>query len=494
MMKNSDKSSILFVLILAIAVSLFAMNSGVNAQTLHIEKKIPTIEEIVSKVSLDEVVRMHDKLVSFGNRNTFSDTVSSTWGMGAARRWIYSEFMKMSEASGGRLQVYYDKFELDMPTNFRNDDEVEKNFKEVWGDAEKLEVSNVVAVLPGRTDDIRFIVNGHMDSRARHSYDITTLAPGAVDDASGTIVMMELARVLSQYEFDHTLVFSADTGEEQGLYGANHMAQTALDEGWEIAGVIADDIVGNDIGGNGVRDGSGVRSFSPDPVDSKSRHWSRYTKYVGEPYVPGFKINLVFRLDRYGRGGDHSAFTRRGFPGTRFTELNEHLELQHRDGTDLVETASREYMTKVARIQAAILGQAANAPKGVTMLNPSRTRGDYDYSTTLQWTHDTKETDIAGFKVFIRKTDSGYWQEIVDVGMVEKQQLGGGRGGRGGRGRGGRGGNQNPREGYMVKLQHRSVDDYIFGVAAYDTEGYIGIVATYDPPQTGGRGRGRGGQ
>ncbi|MCH8286262.1 M28 family peptidase, partial [candidate division KSB1 bacterium] len=214
-MKNSGKVCILFNVILAIAVSVLVLNNDAFAQTLHIEKKIPTVEEIVSKVSLDEVVRMHDKLVSFGNRNTFSDTVSSTWGMGAARRWIYSEFMKMSEASGGRLQVYYDKFELDMPTNFRNDDEVEKNFKEVWGDAEKLEVSNVVAVLPGRTDDIRFIVNGHMDSRARHSYDITTLAPGAVDDASGTIVMMELARVLSQYEFDHTLVFSADTGEEQ---------------------------------------------------------------------------------------------------------------------------------------------------------------------------------------------------------------------------------------------------------------------------------------
>jgi len=461
-MKNSFKiRNLFFTLICVFAWLLLFSGDYAQGQYLNLQKKNPTIEEMVGKISIDEVVRMHDKLVSYEVRNTFSDTVSNTNGVGAARRWIYSEFNKISEASGGRLKVYYDWFEMNIPDR--------ESLRALWGDSEKLRVANVVALLPGKTDDLRYIINGHYDTRARDGYDITSPQPGANDDASGTIITMELARVLSQYEFDHTLLFVANIDEEHGLTGANHMAQMAVDEGWEIGGVIADDIIGNIVGGNGIINDSAARVFSQDPVDSKSRHWARYCKFIGEPYAPELKLNLVFRLDRYGRGGDHSVFVRRGFPGIRFTELNENFAHQHGVNVDLTEFMSREYVTKVARIQAAIMASAGLAPRPVTMMNPSRDRSDY--STRLRWTHQTAETDVAGYQIFIRKTDSGYWQEIIDVGMPEKQTT-----------TTGRGENRREVEMYQVNLMHRSIDDYIFGIAAYDNEGNISIVSTYEPP------------
>lgn len=428
---------------------------SVNGFGQSLEKKISHVEEIVSKVSLDNVVAMHDRLVGFETRNFFSDTTSNTRGRGAARRWIYSKFKEFETISGGRLQVYYDNY--DQPPTRR----IAAKMEELGEETHRL--VNVVAVLPGRTDNVRYIVNGHYDSIPRNGRDGETTAPGANDDASGTVVMMELARVLSQYEFDHTLMFVADDGEEQGLLGAHHMAQTAVDENWQIGGVFADDIVGNIHGGNGVTDDSAVRVFSPGPVDSKSRQWARFAKFVGEAYSPQLKVNLVFRLDRFGRGGDHRAFVDRGFPGARFTELNENFAHQHGDNNDTKEFVSREYMTKVARLQAAVLAYAGNAPINVSNVRVSRDRSDY--GTWIRWQHNTLETDIAGYKIFIRKTDSAYWQEVVDIGAVEKSVW-----------TFGRGATQREVEGFSTKLYHRSIDDYIFGVAAYDRDGYIGIV------------------
>ncbi|MFC1729555.1 M20/M25/M40 family metallo-hydrolase [candidate division KSB1 bacterium] len=433
--------------------------SNVIGQSL--EKRIPIVQEIVGKISYERIVAMHDVLVSFETRNFFSDMESDTRGRGAAQRWMYNTLQEFSRQSGGRLQVYYDRY--DQPPTPRIAQKLEE-----LGEETHLLV-NVVAVLPGRTDNVRYIVNGHYDTRGANGQDGEVTAPGANDDASGTIVMMELARVLSQYEFDHTLMFVADDAEEHGLLGAYHMAQTAVDEGWEIGGVFADDMISTVRGGNGKVDDSGIRVFSPDPVDSDSRQWARYAKYVGEAYSPDLRVDLIFRLDRFGRGGDHRAFIENGFAGARFTELNENFEHQHGDNTDTIEFMSREYMTKVARLQAAILTYAGNAPKKVVMMSPSRDRSDY--GTWIRWTHDTEETDIAGYKVFIRKTDTGYWQEVVDVGMVEKTAISSGFR---------RGGGGSPTEAYQTKLYNRSVDDYIFGVAAYDREGYIGIVSVFN--------------
>jgi hypothetical protein len=450
-----------FFIFLIFVFIFFIITIGLS-QAQTVQKKISLVNETVKKISPDEMKRMHEKLVSFENRNTYSDTVSNTRGIGAARRWIYSEYKKISDASGGRLKVYYDEFKTPIPQALR----------EFWKGSDSLRIANVVALLPGKTDDYRFIINGHYDSRASGTNDITALAPGADDDASGTIVAMELARVMSQYEFDHTIMFVADIAEEQGLFGARNMASMANEQKWEIGGVIANDMVSNIVGGDGSINNSVIRVFSPDPPDSKSRHWARYVKYVGEPYVPDISLELIYRLDRFGRGGDHSPFTNLGFPGIRFTEKNENFERQHGNNTDRIEFMSYEYMTKVAKIQAAILTQAANAPRPVTLSSPSRNRADY--STLIRWTHPTKETDIAGFKVFIRKTDSGYWQEIIDIGMPEKTTQ-----------------TRNTPEGqrvttdiFQVFIPFRSVDDYIFGISSYDKEGYEGIVATYEERTT----------
>ncbi|MFC1514121.1 M28 family peptidase [candidate division KSB1 bacterium] len=451
--------SLIFIALILVLSACFTGSS--NAQYLRIEKKIPVVEEIVSKISLENVKEMHDKIVSFETRNVFSDTLSDTRGRGAAWRWIFGKYNEFKSTGSDRLNVYYDAFDQE-PTS-----RIAGKLQELGEETHRL--VNIVAMLPGKTDDIRYIVMGHFDTMPRNGRDGETTNPGANDDASGTIITMELARVLSQYEFDHTLMFIANDAEEQGLLGAHHIAQMALDEGWTIGGMITDDIIGNIWGGNGVINNSAVRVFSPDPIDCISRHWAKYAKYVGEPYVPGLKINLVFRLDRYGRGGDHRPFAERGFPGIRFTEMNEDYSRQHGDNVDTIEFVSREYMTQVARLQAAILANAANAPKVVTMMNPGRDRSDY--STRIRWTHDTEENDIAGYKVFIRKTDSMYWQEIIDAGMAEKQVLSSGRGV-----------SAQQREVFQVNLMHRSIDDYIFGVSAYDNEGYESQVSTYIAP------------
>ncbi|MCH8287410.1 M20/M25/M40 family metallo-hydrolase [candidate division KSB1 bacterium] len=442
-------------IIYALTGVLFIWTSAAFGQSL--EKRIPIVEEMVSKVSVESIIEMHDKIVSFETRNFYSDMESDTRGRGAAQRWMLSKFEEFSKAGGGRLQFYFDNY--DQPPTSRS----AEKYRELGEETHLL--VNVVAILPGRTDNVRYIVNGHYDSRGSNGTDGEVTAPGANDDASGTIVMMELARVLSQYEFDHTLMFVADDGEEQGLLGAHHMAQTAIDEGWEIGGVFADDIVGGVLGGNGKYDGSAIRVFSPGPMDSESRQWARYAKFVGEAYSPNLLINLVFRLDRFGRGGDHRAFIERGFPGARFTELNENFAHQHGDNNDLIEFTNREYMAKVARLQVAILAYAGNSPRKVTNVNVSRDRNDY--GTFIRWNHETEETDIAGYKIYIRKTDSGYWQEVVDVGAMEEITI---------TSRNRRTGRETTWTGYRTKLFNRSIDDYVFGVVAYDRDGYVGIA------------------
>lgn len=451
----TNKKSYMSKIICALTGVIFIWTSAAFGQSL--EKKISTVEEIVSKISVANIIEMHDKIVSFETRNFYSDMESDTRGRGAAQRWMLGKFEEFSKAGGGRLQFYFDNY--DQPPTNRS----AEKYRELGEETHLL--VNVVAILPGRTDNVRYIVNGHYDSRGRNGTDGEVTAPGANDDASGTIVMMELARVLSQYEFDHTLMFVADDGEEQGLLGAHHMAQTAVDEGWEIGGVFADDIVGGVLGGNGKYDGSAIRVFSPGPMDSESRQWARYAKFVGEAYSPNLLVNLVFRLDRFGRGGDHRAFIERGFPGARFTELNENFAHQHGDNTDLIEFTNREYMAKVARLQAAVLAYAGNSPIKVSNVNVSRDRNDY--GTFIRWNHETAETDIAGYKIYIRKTDSGYWQEVVDLGPIEETTI---------TSINRRTGRETTWTGYRTKLFNRSIDDYVFGVVAYDRDGYVGIA------------------
>jgi len=440
---------------LAVLITIH-LSDTTNSMAQIIQKKNLVIEEIVSQVSQDQMKGMLEKLVSFETRNTFSDTTSDTRGVGAARRWIYRKFMEFKDDGGSRLHVYYDGFDRQLTGR-----QAER------AGMTSVHLVNVVAVLPGRTDNLRFIVNGHYDSMPKSSYDGESIAYGANDDGSGTVITMELARILSKYEFEHTLIFSANIAEEQGLWGARHMLETAQNENWEIGGVIANDIVGNIWGQNSQINNSAVRVFSkgPDPNndDSKSRNFARYIRYIAGAYVPLLEARLVFRLDRFGRGGDHSPFHEAGFAGVRFTEMNEYFERQHDIATDSIEYVSIDYIAKVAQIQASVLSSAGMAPRPVNVIYQRRRRSDM--TTELRWIHETKENDVAGYKIFIRSTDQGYWQEIMDIGMPEKMT------------------NQRIGEYYQYNVKGRSVDDYIFGIAPYDTDGNEGIVATYERPQ-----------
>ena len=278
----------------------------------------PTISKIVASISADSLRANLQTLVSFGTRNTFSDTVSATTGIGAARRWIHRRFKSFSAANGNRLNVYFDFF----------DQPLSGNAAQATG-MQSVRTANVVAVLPGTKTNRMLVVGGHYDSMNRDRYDGKVEANGANDDGSGTAGVMELARVMSQFQFEHTLVFIAFTGEEQGLWGSTHFAQSAKEHGDVIDAAFTNDIVGNIHGGDGSVENNRLRRFSPDPMDCDSRQLARHIRKIASRYVPEISVDLIFRLDRVGRGGDHRPFTENGYAGIRFTEANENYSRQH---------------------------------------------------------------------------------------------------------------------------------------------------------------------
>ncbi|HYE74950.1 MAG TPA: M20/M25/M40 family metallo-hydrolase, partial [Blastocatellia bacterium] len=328
----------------------------------------PKIEKILSEISAANIEASIRKLVSFGTRHTLSDTKSETRGIGAARRWIKSEFERYSRESGGRLQVSEDAF-------------IQQPVQRV---PQPTKLINIVATLPGTQAESRdriYVVSGHYDSCVctQSLTDATTDAPGANDDASGTAAVMEMARVMSKYEFDATIVFMTVPGEEQGLLGAAHWAEEAKKNGLNIAAMFTNDIIGNTSGGNGVHNNQRVRVFSEGVSsaeseaeararqsvggenDSPSRQLARYIKEIGERHVPNFDVTLIFRRDRYGRGGDHIPFLQRGYAAVRFTEPNEDFTRQHQtvreeNGIkygDVPEMVDFAYVAQVTRINAA---------------------------------------------------------------------------------------------------------------------------------------------
>ena len=297
-----------------------------------------------------------ETLVGFGTRHSASDTESEKTGIGAARRWIRSEFNAISKATGGRLEIHEQHFTV----NARGLGEVD--------------MVNVYGFLPGTGVDPQgrtYVVSGHYDSRAGSGSDSTSPAPGADDDASGTAVVLELARVMSAGEYAANLVFICVAGEEQGLYGAKHFAEWAQETGLQVDGMITNDIVGNIHGGNGIVDDRTVRCFSAaEGLHSTSRELARSIGASARRYVPKANLRLIFRLDRFGRGGDHKPFHESGVPAVRLSEANENYERQHqdvreKDGVhygDVPEWVSADYMARVARVNAAALAEWALAP------------------------------------------------------------------------------------------------------------------------------------
>jgi len=409
---------------LKLAVLLF-LGTTTFAQTTIIKQDVD-IKSMINDVSAKNVENTVRKLVSFGTRHTMSDTLSTTSGIGAARNWIKAEFEKYSKASGGSLKVEFDTFI--QPADGRR----------VIKDAV---LKNVLAILPGidPTDNRVFIVSGHYDSRASQANDATSKAPGAVDDASGTAVTMELARVMSTQKYNATIIFVAAVGEEQGLYGAAHLAKRAKQEGWNVVAMITNDIVGNTYGGEtDLKDNTSVRVFSEGvPVnetkqegslrisigsenDSPAREFARYVKEVSERYVSQLNVKLIYRRDRYLRGGDHTAFSQEGFAAVRFTEMNENFDRQHQDVRvengvdygDMPDFADYNYIQKVCRMNLAVLANIAKAP--AEPLNVGIVTSDLTNNTTLKW-EAPKSKKPAGYYILMRETTSPFWEKKIYV-------------------------------------------------------------------------------
>jgi hypothetical protein len=397
----------------------------------------PRIAEAIRQVSAERVELTINKLVSFGNRSTISaqddDSIKAGKGVGATRDWIKAEFERYSKECGGCLEVKTDAF-TEQPA-----DRIPK----------PTEITNVYAVLrgsdPAQADRI-VLVTGHYDSRNSDTFNVTDPAPGANDDGSGTAVSLECARVLSQasrkVKFPATIIFLTVAGEEQGLNGSKHFAQMAKQQGWKIEAVLNNDIVGGNLGPG--QDASVVRVFSEGlPAvasdadikriralggenDSTSRELARYIADVGRSYDAGVKPLLIFRLDRFLRGGDHYSFNQQGFTAVRFTEFREDFNHQHQtprtengiEYGDLLKYVDFEYVSHVARLNAATLASLASAPAAPA--NVKMVTKDLDNNTTLTW---EPSVGASAYEVVWRSTNAADWEYVQTISNATRATL-----------------------------------------------------------------------
>lgn len=416
----------------------------------------PRIQEIVGAVSAARIERDIRTLVGFGTRHTLSDTVSQTRGIGAARRWIYDEFQRISQACDGCLEVMYqsDLVKGDTATRIKED----------------VNVVNVVAILRGRTDPNRYVImSGDIDSRVSDVMDATSESPGANDNASGVAGTLEAARVLSRYPSDGSIVFAALSGEEQGLFGGEGLAAYAKEQGWNIEAVINNDMIGNIEGITGVIDNTTARVFAPGipadasaadlrrflysggELDTPSRQLARYIDRVADTYFPNLDVQVIYRLDRFGRGGHHTPFFNEGFPAVRLMETNENYNRQHQDLRtengirygDVIEGVDFPYAAKMTALNAATLaslGWAPARPDSVTIT------GAVQPSPTLRW-QPVRAPDLLGYRV--------YWREPTEPQWTHSRWVG------------------NATEALMENV---IIDNYFFGVAAVDREGHESLA------------------
>lgn len=368
-----------------------------NAQLTPDNQNIQAALREISADSLQAYVRT---LAGFRTRHAVSDTASPDSGIGAARNWILRKFQSFSAAAGGRLQAGFDPFYA----TICNQDRLHKN---------------IIAVLPGTlTPELRIMVSGHYDSRTLDRCDGSSFAPGANDDGSGTAAVLELARVLSQFEFASTLIFAAFTGEEQGLFGSRHYAAAARQRGDKIIAMATNDVVGNIVGGSGKIDSSHVRCFSDDPMTSPHRQLARYIKLQGEAYVPGFEVRLILARDRPGRGGDHFAFVEQDYTAARLTEPEDNLTRQH-NPDDLPEFMSFSYLQKVTQVNAAYLASLAGAPPTPIAVRVEDL-GDNRYR--VSWVVANRE-QVAKFLVATRPMAAATYDSLYDGGVNDSVVL-----------------------------------------------------------------------
>jgi len=441
----------------SLALSSLALPFALAAQAAPVAdpppEELTALHDIVAAVSVDRVESDIRTLAGFGTRHTLSDTLSDTRGIGAARRWIKAELDRISEACGGCLEVSYQR-------------------SLVGGERripDTVAVVNVIAIQRGTTDPNRYVImSGDIDSRVSDGLDGESDSPGANDNASGMAGVLEAARVLTQYDFNGSIVYVGLSGEEQGLFGGQHMAAVAKEEGWRIEAVLNNDMIGNIQGQNGVSDNTVARVFSEGiradeteqvararrftggEVDSPSRNLARFIDRLADGYVPNLDMMMVYRLDRFGRGGHHRPFNDVGYPGVRIMEANEDYRRQHQDirvedGVeygDVIEEVEFDFAAKMTALNAIALAAMAWAPA------PPRNvevQGAVRPSTTLSWdpVPADRAPNLAGYKVYWRLTDQPQWQWDRFVGDVTEHTL-----------------------------ENIVIDNYIFGVASVSEDGY----------------------
>ncbi len=413
------------------------------------------IYDIVTSVSVERITSDITALAGFGTRHTLSDTISQTRGIGAARRWIKDEFEKTSKACNGCLEVFYQKDLVKKGENPRI-------VNDVW-------VVNVVAIQKGRKFPDRYIImSGDIDSRVSDPANYTDDSPGANDNASGMAGTLEAARVLSKYTFDSSIIYVGLSGEEQGLFGGKGLAAYAKDKGWKITGIFNNDMIGNIIGVDGIISNTDFRIFSEPvapteseeerlsrrfyggEVDGISRQLARFVHRTTKTYMPLMNPMLIYRLDRFGRGGHHRPFNDAGFAGIRIMEAHENYTQQHQDIRledgieygDLLKYVNFDYAAKLTSVNAinlAAISWAPPAPEEVKI------GGIVEASVKLKW---NPMEGAAGYKIYWRDTTSPTWDHSRWVGNLTEFTL----------------------EGVVI-------DNFFFGVAAVGPDGHESPVA-----------------
>ena len=446
-------------------VSWFAVNAvGLTTQPAPPQpvpqEYEPRIFDIVNAVSADRIEQDIRALVGFGTRHTLSETDSDTRGIGAARRWIQSQFDRISESCDGCLEVSSQSHMVAGAPQTRVPIDTE--------------IVNVLATIRGTTDPNRYVImSGDIDSRISDITNSTDDSPGANDNASGMAGVLETARVLSAYRFNASIILVGLSGEEQGLLGGQHMASVAKNEKWDIEGLLNNDMIGNIEGLDGVVENNTFRVFSEPTsvleseeqrrnrrfnggeVDGVSRQLARYVSRITDRYMENLEPIMIYRLDRFGRGGHHRPFNDEGFPAVRIMETHENYRRQHQDIRmengiaygDVIEGVNFHYAAKLTAVNAAVLASLAWAPPAPTNVEIS---GAVQPSTSLYWEpiDNRSAPNLAGYKVHWRETTAPQWQQSRFVGKVTE-----------------------------YTLENIIIDNYLFGVSSVDTNGNESVVA-----------------
>ncbi len=422
----------------------------------------PVLHEIARDVSADRIRADITRLVGFGTRHTLSDTSSDGRGIGAARRWMQGQFQQIGRDCRGCLEVLLQSSFVEGETRIPG----------------RAEIVNVLAIQRGVTDPNRYvIITGDIDSRVSDVMNATADSPGANDNASGLAAVLETARVLTRFKFSGSVVYAGLSGEEQGLYGGKIMATKAGEDGWRIEAVLNNDMIGNISGINGVTDNSTARIFSegtravetPEEArwrrfhggenDSPSRNLARYIDVMADRYIPNLDAMLIFRLDRFGRGGHHRPFNDAGFAAVRVMETNEHYDRQHQDVRtengvrygDTLDGVDFDYAAKLTALNAVSLASLAWAPPSPAAVT---IEGAVSANTTLRWRRAGRREapHLAGYKIYWRPTDSPVWTHSKFVGDVES-----------------------------YTLENIVVDNYFFGVSSVSQSGFESPVVFPGP-------------